>query len=61
MLVALAVLAPRFRLRHATDAPVRPELLVTLRPAGGLPMRAERPSRAAGAAGGVTGGPGSGR
>ncbi len=41
MLVALAVLAPRFRLRHANDGPVRPELLVTLRPAGGLPMRAE--------------------
>ena len=41
MLVALAVLAPRFRLRHAGDGPVRPELLVTLRPAGGLPMRAE--------------------
>jgi hypothetical protein len=44
MLVTLAVLAPRVRLRHATPAsPVRPELLVTLRPAGGLPMRAERP------------------
>lgn len=45
MLVALAVLAPRFRLRHAGDGLVRPELLVTLRPAGGLPMRAE-PRRA---------------
>jgi cytochrome P450 len=43
MLAALAVLAPRFRLRHASGAPpVRPELLVTLRPAGGLPMRVER-------------------
>ena len=42
MLVALAVLAPRFRLRYAPGAPpVRPELLVTLRPAGGLPMRME--------------------
>ena len=41
MLVALAVLAPRFRLRHAGVGPVRPKLLVTLRPAGGLPMRAE--------------------
>ena len=41
MLVAMAVLAPRFRLRHAGDGSVRPELLVTLRPAGGLPMRAE--------------------
>ncbi len=38
MLVALAVLVPAVRLRHATDAPVRPELLVTLRPADGLPM-----------------------
>ena len=42
MLVALAVLAPRVRLRPASAAPVRPELLVTLRPAGGLPMRVER-------------------
>ena len=41
MLAALAVLAPRFRLRHAGDGSVRPELLVTLRPAGGLPMRIE--------------------
>ena len=51
MLVALAVLAPRFHLRHAADAPVRPELLVTLRRAGALPMRIERPSRAAGTGG----------
>jgi cytochrome P450 len=50
MLVALAVLAPRFRLRHAPDAPpVRPELLVTLRQAGGLPMRVERRARPPGA------------
>ncbi|MCB4821439.1 cytochrome P450 [Roseicella aerolata] len=42
MLAALAVLVPRVRLRHATEAPVRPELMITLRPAGGLPMRAER-------------------
>ena len=46
MLAALAVLAPRFRLRHASTAPVRPELLVTLRPAGGLPMSVERRARA---------------
>lgn len=38
MLVALAVLVPAVRLRHACDAPVRPELLVTLRPTDGLPM-----------------------
>lgn len=38
MLVALVVLVPAVRLRHTCDAPVRPELLVTLRPAGGLPM-----------------------
>jgi cytochrome P450 len=42
MLAALVVLAPRVRLHHASDAPVRPELLITLRPAGGLPMRVER-------------------
>lgn len=42
MLAVLAVLVPRLRLRHASDAPVRPELLVTLRPGGGLPMRAGR-------------------
>ncbi len=41
MLVALSVLAPRFRLHHTGDGSVRPELLVTLRPGGGLPMRAE--------------------
>jgi cytochrome P450 len=46
MLVALAVLVPRIRLRHASDAPVRPELLVTLRPAGGLPMHVEPRVRA---------------
>jgi cytochrome P450 len=39
MLVVLAILAPRFRLVHANPArPVQPELLITLRPAGGLPM-----------------------
>jgi cytochrome P450 len=42
MLVALAVLMPRFRLRHAAGTSVRPELRVTLRPAGGLPMLVER-------------------
>ncbi len=41
MLVALAGLTRGFRLRHASKTPVRPELLVTLRPAGGLPMRVE--------------------
>jgi cytochrome P450 len=40
MLVVLAVLVPRVKLRHTSDEPVRPELKVTLRPAGGLPMRA---------------------
>ena len=42
MVVALAALAPRVRLRPAAEAPVRPRLLVTLRPEGGLPMRIER-------------------
>ncbi len=42
MSIALAVLVPRVRLRPASAAPVRPELLVTLRPEGGLPMRVER-------------------
>ncbi|WP_158291867.1 cytochrome P450 [Paracraurococcus ruber] len=42
MLVALAVLLPRVALRHASAAPVVPELLITLKPAGGLPMRVER-------------------
>jgi enediyne biosynthesis protein E7 len=43
MLVALATLVPRFRLVHARPhVPVRPELLVTLRPAGDLPMRVAR-------------------
>lgn len=41
MLVALAVLTRGLRLRHASTTLVRPELLVTLRPAGGLPMRVE--------------------
>ena len=41
VLVALAVLMPQFRLRHVGSGPVRPELLITLRPAGSLPMRAE--------------------
>ena len=48
MVVALAVLASRVRLSPASPAPVRPELLVTLRPAGGLPMRVERRSRGPG-------------
>jgi putative membrane protein len=42
MVVALAALAPRVRLRPPSDRPVRPRLLVTLRPDGGLPMRVER-------------------
>jgi cytochrome P450 len=42
MLVALTVLMPRFRLRPAAGTSVRPELRVTLRPAGGLPMVVER-------------------
>jgi cytochrome P450 len=42
MIAALAVLVPRFRLRPAGEAPVRPQLMVTLRPADGLPMRIER-------------------
>ena len=42
MIAALAVLAPRFRLRPAGAAPVRPALMITLRPADGLPMRIER-------------------
>ncbi len=45
MLAALAVLLPRVRLRHASNAPVRPELLITLRPEGGLPMHVERLAR----------------
>ena len=42
MLVTLAVLASRVRLHPATEALVQAELLVTLRPVGGLPMRVER-------------------
>jgi cytochrome P450 len=42
MLAALCVLVPRLRLRHVAAAAVRPQLLVTLRPHGGLPMRVER-------------------
>ncbi|WP_236020511.1 cytochrome P450 [Sabulicella rubraurantiaca] len=44
MLVALAVMVPRVSLRHASRAPVEPQLLITLRPAGGLPMQVERVS-----------------
>jgi len=33
---------PRIKLRHADVASVRPELRVTLRPAGGLPMHIAR-------------------
>jgi cytochrome P450 len=46
MVVALAALAPRVRLHPAAAGPVRPQLLVTLRPAGGLPMRIERRGQA---------------
>ena len=47
MLVALATLVPRFRLLPANPAvPVRPELLITLRPAGGMPMFPTRRERA---------------
>ncbi|HEY0418076.1 MAG TPA: cytochrome P450, partial [Acetobacteraceae bacterium] len=42
MVVALATLAPRVRLHPASEGQVRPRLLVTLRPQGGLPMRIER-------------------
>jgi cytochrome P450 len=42
MLAALATLVPRFEPRHASAAPVRPKLLITLRPADGLPMRVVR-------------------
>lgn len=42
MVVVLAALAPRVRLRPAAEGPVRPRLSVTLRPDGGLPMRIER-------------------
>ena len=42
MLAALAVLVPRVRLRHTSRAPIQPQLLITLRPAGGLPMHVER-------------------
>ncbi|MFC7738133.1 cytochrome P450 [Roseomonas sp. GCM10028921] len=42
MLVALAVLVPRIRLRHASDEPIVPKLRITLRPAGGVPMCVER-------------------
>jgi enediyne biosynthesis protein E7 len=46
MVVALAALAPRVRLRPAAEGqPLRPRLLVTLRPEGGLPMRIERRRR----------------
>ena len=41
MIAVWAVLARRVHLRPACQAPVRPELLVTLRPAGGLPMRVD--------------------
>jgi cytochrome P450 len=37
----LATVAHRYRLRLASDRPVQPEALVTLRPHGGLPMTAE--------------------
>lgn len=39
MVAALSVLAPRLRLDPVPGAEVRPELFVTLRPRGGLPMR----------------------
>ncbi|MCW8087322.1 cytochrome P450 [Sabulicella glaciei] len=42
MLAALAVMVPRVRPRHGSNAPVEPHLQITLRPAGGLPMRIER-------------------
>ncbi|XWX04041.1 cytochrome P450 [Aggregatilineales bacterium SYSU G02658] len=37
----LAAIVQRWRLRRASDAPVVPEPLVTLRPKGGMPMRVE--------------------
>lgn len=47
MQIVLAVLRQRVRLSRATAAPVEPEMLVTLRPRGGLPVRvvAADPSR----------------
>jgi hypothetical protein len=41
MVAALATLAPRVRLQPTSEGPVRPRLLVTLRPADPLPMRIE--------------------
>jgi cytochrome P450 len=41
MVAALATLAPRVRLQPTSKGPVRPRLLVTLRPADRLPMRIE--------------------
>lgn len=42
MVVALAVLAPRFAPEHVAGHTVEPELMVTLRPRGGLKMRMRR-------------------
>jgi cytochrome P450 len=42
MQIALAVLRQRTRLSRASAAPVEPEMLVTLRPRGGLPVRVSR-------------------
>ena len=37
--IILAGLLQRFRFELATDAPVEPEPLITLRPRGGVPLR----------------------
>jgi cytochrome P450 len=42
MLTSLAILVPRFRPRHMPGAVVQPKLLITLRPAAGLPLRMEQ-------------------
>ncbi len=38
----MATIAPRYDLAPASDRPVVPEALVTLRPRGGLPLRPRR-------------------
>ena len=45
--IILAMTVQRFRLRRASDEPIVPEPHLTLRPRGGVPVRAERVGRAA--------------
>lgn len=40
-ILVLATIARRWRLRLLSQAPVQPQALITLRPKGGIPMRAE--------------------